>query len=158
MKPRTLAFWAALLPMIALHASYLISASAEIVPWCIPHLHGCTSVSRAARHGQAIFVFRAIMMPVSVILVMYWMLAYQWLKQLGDTKSLRPLIMKILGVLGALSLIIYVDFLGTQGSGYRLMRRYGIIFFFLFTAFSQVLFASRLYALQSSIITGTLKK
>jgi len=146
MQPKTVALAAFLLPIIAINGSYVLSASYELVPWCIPYLEGCTSISRSARRGNSIFIFRALMLPYSVVLIVYWTIARGWLRELGDRESMRPTIMMWVGIIGALFLILYVDFLGTEGRAYRAMRRYGVIFFFACTGFAELLFVSRLYA------------
>lgn len=146
MQPRTIAILAAAIPIIAINLVYIISVSADLVPACIPYLEGCTSISRAARRGDSIFIFRALMLPFTVILFSFWFYAYHWLKELGDTESIRPFIMLILGVIGCVALLVYVDFLGTEGKAYQLLRRYGIINFYVFSSFAELLLASRLYA------------
>lgn len=145
MKPVVIALLAAILPFFALHLSYLHSALAGQVPTCIPYLEGCTSISRAARRGDTIFIFRAIMMPYAFVLIVFWAMCQTWLEKLLLLPSHRPLLMKLIGWLGALALLLYVDFLGTEGEWYRFMRRYGVIFFFSFTALSQLLLTSCLY-------------
>ena len=75
-----IAWAAAILPFVAANLAYLISASAELVPWCFPYLDGCTSVSRAARSGVANPIFRGIMLPYAVIMALYWWLAAEWLR------------------------------------------------------------------------------
>ena len=55
--------------------------------------------------------------------------------------------MRILGVVGALFLILYATFLGTQGEVYTWLRRYGVTIYFSFTALAQIFFTRRLYQL-----------
>ena len=49
-----------------------------------------------------------------------------------------------LGVTGALFMVLYVVFLGTDGTAYEFMRRYGVTVYFSFTALAQLLLAARL--------------
>ncbi len=155
MQPRTVAIIITLLPLIAINVVYAMSANAELVPTCVPYLEGCTSISRAARRGNAIFLFRATMMVYAVFLIWYWCLAQRWLNLLASTSNEHKMgassarIMCWLGVLGALFLILYVDFLGTSGHVYRFMRRYGVIFHFTFTPLAQLIMVNQLYKLKA---------
>ena len=153
MQPRTLAFIITFLPLFAVNVAYLISVSAELVPRCIPYIEGCTSISRAARQGDAIFLFRASMIVQAVLLMWYWRFAQCWLNKLrircAVTQGKRSTqIMCYLGVAGAFFLILYADYLGTSGDFYRFMRRYGVIFYFTFTPLAHMIMLNQLYKLR----------
>ncbi|MGH8445849.1 MAG: hypothetical protein ACREVL_11310, partial [Solimonas sp.] len=60
------------LPFVAVHIAYLLSLQAGSVPPCIPYLDGCTSISRAARHGAANIVFKSLMLASVPMLALYW--------------------------------------------------------------------------------------
>ena len=137
MQLRFVALIVTLLPMLTISLSFYLSIDAGLVEACVPFLEGCTSISGVARKGDAIFIFRPGMMISSVFLVCYWYLVQQWLNQLIGRSQKSLLIMFWLGTLGALFLILYADFLGTDGRSYRLMRRYGITFFFSFTLLAE---------------------
>lgn len=87
MQPRTIALLVSLLPIIAANLAYLISAFDGHVPWCIPYIDGCTTISRAARHGDAIYVFRALMMFYAVLLIWYWWVVKAWLTRLDNPST-----------------------------------------------------------------------
>lgn len=133
---RRLALATGLWPIVAVHVAYLISAQAELVPWCFPYLDGCTSISRAARHGAANIWFKLSMLPYCLLLARYW----QQAACLAPAPRLRA--MRVLGLVGALFLAIYVMALGIEGEFYQWMRRYGITVYFSFTMLSQMLLAS----------------
>lgn len=145
MQPSTLAVFMTLIPLIASNIAYIMSASAGHIPWCIPYIDGCTTVSRAARSGDTIFFFRALMMAYSILLLWFWAYAYQWLKILNGKVTRSSHIILWLGVIGALFLIVYIDFLGTTGEVNRFMRRFGIIIFFTFTPLAQLLMLNQHY-------------
>ncbi len=150
MQPRTLAILVTFLPLFAVNLSYIMSASAELVPLCIPYIDGCTSISRAARQGDAIFLFRASMIVNAVLLMWYWRYAQCWLNTLRTYGAVKQgkrssQVMVCLGVVGALFLILYADYLGTSGAFYRFMRRYGVIFYFTFTPLAQMIMLNQLY-------------
>lgn len=120
---------AGLLPPIASLAAFGISVSHELVPACNPFFDGCVSVSRAARHGPANPVFRALVIPAALLQGLTWWLCVPWLRGLGATgRSLAWL--RGLGVAAAAFLVLYAAFLGTEGSAYQWMRRYGIVGYF----------------------------
>lgn len=144
MQPQFVALTITILPLLAVHTAYFMSASADLVPDCIPYLEGCTSISRAARRGDAIFVFRPLMIVSAVLLMMYWRLMQQWLRRIETEPSNQHRIMCWLGFTGALFLILYANFLGTEGDIYRFLRRHGIIVFFSFTPLAQLLLVKQL--------------
>jgi len=153
MQPRTLAIFITFLPLFAVNASYIISVNAELVPGCIPYLEGCTSISRAARRGDAIFLFRASMIIHAVLLMWYWCYARCWLNRLRtqaavSTGESSARVMCYLGVVGAFFLVLYADYLGTHGDFYRFMRRYGVIFYFTFTPLAQMIMLNQLFKLR----------
>ncbi len=153
MQPRTLALFVTFLPLFAINAAYFISVSAELVPRCIPYIEGCTSISRAARQGDAIFLFRASMIVEAVLLMWYWRFAQCWLNKLRARGAVNQgkrsaQIMYFLGVVGAFFLILYADYLGTSGEFYRFMRRHGVLFYFTLTPLAQLIMLSQLYKLR----------
>lgn len=141
-----------LLPLIAAIGSYLISASQTQVPWCWPMLEGCTSISRAARAEPAIFLFRLLMLPQAVLLLLVWSAASAWLGAQGLTRGRRSIVTA--GVVGALALALYVSFLGSSGDVYQFLRRFGITFHFAGTGLAQLLVVYRLRSLQSPTSTA----
>lgn len=138
-RVEAVAWLAAALPFVAANAAYLISASAELVPWCFPYVEGCTSVSRAARSGIANPVFRGIMLPFAVVLALYWWLAAEWLRGFAPQRQRLRRIMLGAGLVASVFLVLYATFLGVEGSFYQWMRRYGITMHFSCTVIAQFL-------------------
>lgn len=134
-----IAWAAAILPFVAANAAYLISASAELVPWCFPYFEGCTSISRAARSGVANPIFRGIMLPYAVIMALYWWLAAEWLRGFAPQWRRLRRSMLTFGLLASLFLILYATFLGVEGDLYQWLRRYGITVHFACTVLAQFL-------------------
>jgi hypothetical protein len=131
-----LALIAFLIPAIAVSFSFYFSTMGGYIEACLPMIEGCTSISRAARSGNSLYFFRILMMPAAVVIGLYWIGYYQSFAEYNN-KILKSLL--ISGVIGALFLILYVNFLGTDGSIYRFMRRTGVIFFFAGTSLAQLL-------------------
>lgn len=147
MQPRVIALLVTLLPIVSACLAYAISAAQERVPLCIPPIHGCTSISRAARSSDALFLFRAAIIANGVLLIWYWRLTQLWLIALFKPSLNRYTMILVLGVSGALFLMLYADFLGSRGDFYRFMRRYGIIFYFTFTPLAQMLLLRNIFQL-----------
>lgn len=140
----TLALIVGLLPIVLIHVCYALSVQAGRAPFCIPYLDGCTSISRAARFGLANHLFKAGMLPLSALLALFWLLAASWLRELAPARARRIRAMRVIGVIGALFLVLYASFLGVEGETYQWMRRYGITVYFSFTVLAQMLLSSLL--------------
>jgi hypothetical protein len=145
MQPKTLAIIITILPLLISNAVYLLSAYEEHIPWCIPYIDGCTTISRAARSGNSIYLFRPTMIAYAVLLIWFWIMTKQWLSQLYGHTTKAAHIITWLGIIGAIFLIIYIDFLGTTGEINRFMRRHGIMIFFTFTPLAQLLLLNQHY-------------
>ncbi len=130
------------------HAAYLVSLAHGQVPACIPYIEGCTSISAAARQEPAVHLFRATMIPAAVFMAATWWLAGQWLSRAGDRSSPWKRTVILVGVTGAAFLVLYATFMGTHGLAYGVMRRYGVIVFFGFTALDQMILTARLQRLR----------
>lgn len=138
MRLYPLAWLAALLPLVTINLTYLLSASHGQVDWCIPYLHSCTSISATGREPPVYFVFKGLMIPAAVLLVFYWLLCTAWLRTLGCRhKHWRTLIV-CLGLLGSSGLVFYSLMLGWIGEVYRFHRQTGVTAFFGFSFFAQL--------------------
>lgn len=133
----------AIVPAVATHVALALSIAHGHVPACVPYLDGCTSISRAARHGLANTVFQLVMLPMAVAHALNWWLAARSLATvLPEARAVRALVP--LGVIAAVALATYTVALGTEGDFYRWMRRFGIIFYFGCTYLAQLAFQSAL--------------
>lgn len=142
-----LALATALLPLLTIHSTYLISAFEGHIPWCLPHWDSCTSISSTGRHGTAYFIFKGSMIPVSVLMMFWWWLSREWLKGMGlDTRSMKAL--PWTGLVAALSMLLYTLALGHSGDGFHLMRRIGVVFAFALTYLGQLLISANLLKTQ----------
>lgn len=157
MQPRTLALIISVLPFLTSNAVYLLSAYEGFIPWCIPYIDGCTTISQAARSGNSIFVYRAAMIAYGILLIWFWIYAQHWLKLFHAPTEKAIRIIMWLGITGAIFLIIYIDFLGTTGEVNRFMRRYGIMIFFTFTPLAQLLLLKQHYKILATTPNDTIK-
>ena len=130
-----LAALAAALPCAAALVAWGIATAQGLIPACLPFVDGCTSISRAGRHGLANHVFRTLMMPAAVVQIMAWWVVAQWLRRMAPpAQPLRGLAWILpLGLVAGVALIVYTAFLGVDGPAYRFLRRYGTVAYFGFT-------------------------
>jgi hypothetical protein len=140
-------FWlplaCALIPVIAVHVAWWLSLRDGHIPFCIPYLEGCTSISRAARHGLGNHVFQFLMLPCAVLQMLFWASARGWLAQVHPDPR-AGVSLPWLGLIAGVFLILYANFLGTEGEIYRLLRRYGVIVYFAMTYLAQLALLRRL--------------
>ncbi len=132
-----------LLPIVTVFTCYSIAIDTAGLPVCNPFLDGCTSVSATGRHPPASYLFKAAMLPQSILLSAYWIFNVAWLRALqraAGVPNSGPAI-GIVGVTGSLFLILYVTFLGTEQPFYEFMRRYGVYLYFALNVIAQLILA-----------------
>lgn len=145
--PRAWPLWpvpvvVALVPFAAAHAAYALSIDAGHVPACVPYIEGCTSISRAARHGLGNHVFRLVMLPSALLLALHWLAMRTLLREaVADARAGRSLL--LLAPLAGVALATYVAFLGTDGEVYRWLRQYGAQGYFAAVYMAQLVFLHR---------------
>ena len=133
------------MPFTAMCGAFLIGRAFDVLPPCNPVLDGCLSISATGRREPGSFLFKALMLPYSLVLAFLWYYAVQWLRAL-DSMLRRSDTIAILvsGMVGALALILYVTFLGTKEPFYEFMRRTGIYFAFFGTGLAQLFVSTAL--------------
>jgi hypothetical protein len=132
-------------PMLVIVFAYWLNIHAgdDLAPifHCNPFFEGCVSTSRAVRSGPGLIWFKVVMLPCVLLMVLTWRSMGGWMAGLGDQlPAVRRWAMR-LGIVGAVALVAYVIWLGTEGMVYSWLRRYGVVFFFGFTALAQLLSA-----------------
>ena len=160
MSIRLVPIAAGLSPIIAIHLCYLIAIQHSGLPACIPYLEGCVSVSATGRYEPAVYLFRGVMLPQTILLSAFWILSVAWLRSIESSLQLAPrryLAVQLFGIGGALFLILYVVFLGSAEPFYEFMRRFGVYLYFLFSVVAQLLLASRSLSLAKLVGNETLR-
>jgi len=148
----------AVVPAVAAHAAWGLARAAGDIPDCIPHIEGCTSISRAARHGNANIVFKALMLPAAALYAANWLRAARWTSErTGSAQGARGLMP--LGLVAGIALAVYASFLGSEGAIYGWLRRYGITFYFAATFCAMLVFIRATRAMPDirrpvSVMTG----
>jgi hypothetical protein len=136
---------AAVLPLAAAVIALRLSAAQGLVPDCNPLLEGCTSISRAARQGDATPLFRALTMPGAVLQAFVWLIAARWLG--------KP-VLGVLGVIAGVALLLYTSFLGIEGPTYRALRQFGTVAYFGFSCIGIVIVAGGLQGRAGRVMRG----
>jgi hypothetical protein len=130
---------AGLLPAAGTVIAFNLAVAQGQFASCNPLLEGCVSISRAGRHDLPNIVFRGLLLPGATLQAIVWWLAGTWLRRLGAPGD-RPLrLLPWVGVTAAMFLALYGTFLGTEGSGYQWMRRYGVVVYFGFTCIAMLI-------------------
>lgn len=141
---------AGLLPLAGTVIAFQVAVAQGQFVSCIPFLEGCVSISRAARYDLPNVLFRAFLLPAATLQGLTWMLSARWLLAVGAPATRGQRLLPWIGVIAAIAAILYGTFLGTDGSGYRLMRRYGINFYFGFTCISMLIVAGALRSAEAA--------
>jgi len=139
MQPASLAIFIVLLPLLASNGAFLLSAHHEFVPWCIPYVDGCSTISQAGRSGDTIFFYRALVFPYSVLLMLFWLYCVKWLDSVHGYRTKAAHVTFWLGLAGSTGLLIYIDYLGTTGEVNELLRRTGAALYFILIPLAQSL-------------------
>ncbi len=132
---------AGLLPLTGVTAAFWLAVEQGQFASCMPLFDGCVSISRAARHDLPNYIFRALLLPAATLQALVWLLTGNWLRRLGAPRDRLLSLLPWIGVTAAICLVLYGTFLGTEGSGYRLMRRYGVYIYFGFTCIAMLIVA-----------------
>ena len=128
-----------IVPFVGIHICYAIAIEHGYAQTCIPYIDGCTSISATGRYPPANLLFRAVELPTAALLIVVWSLTVSWLKALVPESGHRThMAILVAGISGALALIVYTTFLGTQEPFYGFMRRFGIYIYFLGITLAQV--------------------
>lgn len=141
-------------PIFAAHVAYFIGVRAGVLVACNPYVDGCTSISATGRYPPGSFLFKGIMMPESILMAAYWLFSVAWLRALERSAGrdrASGILIAVFGLTGALFLIVYLTFLGSQGPFYDFMRRFGVYFYFAFTVVAQLILASKVLSVSSAL-------
>lgn len=116
--------------IVSAHLAWWLSVQNGFIDACNPYWDGCTSISRAARHGLGNYLFRLLMLPNALLLAVHWWLCRHWLRDPSQARDAGSTRLLAIGLISAHALAVYVAFLGTQGHVYAFMRSYGVILYF----------------------------
>jgi len=150
---RWLPLIAGIIPFVGVHVCYVIAVKHGFLPACVPYVDGCTSISATGRYPPASFLFRAIELPFAAILLVIWYFTVEWLRALRPGLSITAAVaILVSGGAGALALVVYVTFLGTEEPFYEFMRRFGIYGYFVGTVLAQLFVALSLRNARNEVL------
>jgi len=130
---------AGLLPALAAVFAFQLAVAQGQFASCNPLIDGCVSISRAGRHDLPNIIFRALLLPGATLQAVVWLMTGPWLRRLGAPPGHLLKMLPWIGVTAAAFLVLYGTFLGTEGTGYRWMRRYGVVVYFGFTCIAMLI-------------------
>lgn len=161
-RPHAILILSGLFPLLVVPLAYLVNLLAggplASDSGCQSLLDGCVSISRAVRSGPGLHIFRAVMLPCAVLTFFSWALLREWLHCLDACSEKRASVIFWLGATGALFLVLYATWLGTQGEWYSWLRRYGVTVYFGGTALAQLLMAAVLWPQRAALVGGRLRR
>ncbi len=144
---RYLSFIVFALPLFTVVVSYIVSVRLDLVPFCIPNLDGCTSISRVGRYEPVKYFFKPFMYSFGIFLLLYWRENFLKLKPLIKNNK-QITISYVIGVVSVLFLFLYIFFLG-ESNIYRFFRKIGIYIYIFFTVIAQLLLALQYFKLKN---------
>lgn len=122
----------------------------------MPYFEGCVSISRAARSGPGLILFKVLMLPAALLLFATWTAVRRRLLNLYACPTHRAGLIGLLGAATAVFLVMYVLALGNDGDWYRWQRRYGVIIYFGGTALAQLMLVWVLWPQRLCLLSGRL--
>lgn len=125
-----------LLPTLTVVFSYIFSLKLNFVPYCIPILDGCTSISRAGRYFPVNVFFKTFMFFSGFLILYYWYKNFIFFKNFNKIILINTAY--IIGIISIFSLFLYLIFLG-ENNYYRYFRKIGIFVYILFAIISELL-------------------
>ena len=122
--------------LLAIHGSHVIAASHGHVPWCLPWIDSCTSISATGRQLPEKLLFKPLVTTAALLLAATMVIAPRTLAVPGARYALPVRMLPACGLIAMLCILAYVAALGEAGQAARLRRRAGITlgFGFVFLA------------------------
>ena len=134
------------LPIITVIISFILSVNFDIISFCIPHIDGCTSISRIGRYPPVKFFFKPMMYLSGLLFFLYWRKNFLLLKNIKYSKKL--MIFYYFGIVSTIFLFLYIFYLG-ESSHYRFFRKTGIYIYILFTLLAQLSLSIQYFKLKN---------
>lgn len=134
----------ALLPAVAVHLCFVVAATVGHIDWCNPYWADCVSISATGRSAPEAFIFRGLMIPTAISMMLYWILCFRWMQILESDWPKLNRAMLWLGLIAGGGLITYTVVLGEVGRAYYVQRRVGVVLFFSMTYIAQLILVGQL--------------
>jgi len=130
-----------IIPSVTIILCLITTIYLNILDFCNPFINGCYSVSRVGRSYPAVLLFKPMMIITVILMIAYFFEHYRIFKKFLLNKIFLNLIL-LSGLVSSFSLLVYIIFLGVEGSEiWRFMRRGGIFIYIISLIISQFLIA-----------------
>lgn len=141
---------AGLLALFTIHVCYLIAAAQGHVPWCLPWIDSCTSISATGRQLPEKLVFKPLMMLSALLAGITFWLAARWLVARGDEARRTQRVITACGVVATMCIAVYTGALGEAGDQAKLLRKLGVTLGFALVFLGELLVLARVAALRAA--------
>ena len=130
-----------IIPSVTIILCLITTIYLNILDFCNPFINGCYSISRVGRSYPAVLLFKPMMIITIILMIAYFFEHYRIFKKFLLNKIFLNLIL-LSGLVSSFSLLVYMIFLGVEGSEiWRFMRRGGIFIYIISLIISQFLIA-----------------
>ena len=130
-----------IIPSVTIILCLITTIYLNILDFCNPFINGCYSISRVGRSYPAVLLFKPMMIITIILMIAYFFEHYRIFKKFLLNKIFLNLIL-LSGLVSSFSLLVYIIFLGVEGSEiWRFMRRGGIFIYIISLIISQFLIA-----------------
>jgi hypothetical protein len=128
-----------IIPSVTIILCLITTIYLNILDLCNPFINGCYSISRVGRSYPAVLLFKPMMIINIILMIAYFFEHYRIFKKFLLNKIFLNLIL-LSGLVSSFSLLVYIIFLGVEGSEiWRFMRRGGIFIYIISLIISQFL-------------------
>ena len=130
-----------IIPLITVFACLGVAIAFNVYEPCNPFINGCYTISRIGRSHPGVLIFKPMMLITVIMIIAYSFEHVRIFKKFLISKVYLNLIL-LFGLVSAACLLIYILFLGVEGSEvWKFMRRGGIFIYIISLVFSQFFIA-----------------
>ena len=126
-----------IIPLSTVFACLAVAIALHVYEPCNPFINGCYTISRIGRSHPGVLIFKPMMLITAIMIVAYCFEHVRIFKKFLISKIYLNLIL-LFGFVSAICLLIYILFLGVEGSEiWKFMRRGGIFIYIVSLVFAQ---------------------
>jgi len=130
-----------IIPLITVFSCLNIAIALNVYEPCNPFINGCFTISRIGRSHPGVLIFKPMMLITVILIFAYCFENVKIFKKFLISKTYLNLIL-FFGFISASCLLIYILFLGIEGSEvWKFMRRGGIFIYIISLVFTQFIIA-----------------
>jgi hypothetical protein len=128
-----------IIPSITIILCLITTIYLNVLDLCNPFVNGCYSISRVGRSYPVVLLFKPMMIITVILMIAFFFEHYRIFKKFLLNKIFLNIIL-LSGFVSSFSLLVYIIFLGVEGSElWRFMRRGGIFIYIISLIISQFL-------------------